>query len=140
MRPAFPANSGSRGKIQHRCCQGRMASSLSQRHTVLSLMVAASPLRSTSRAMSPQLKRDSGSPRVRGSSQAMALTSTTTSGGKNSGPPRALAFLQSRHAVLEEAPPPLTHHVAPHIQSGGDLVVAESLGGKENHLGTHHAK
>jgi len=35
MRPALAGNCGSRGKIQHRCCQGRMACSCSQRHTVL---------------------------------------------------------------------------------------------------------
>jgi len=42
--------------------------------------------------------------------------------------------------LLEEAPTPLTHDVASDIEAGGDLVVAESLGGKENHLGTHHTK
>ena len=35
IRLAFAAKSGSRGKIQARCCQGRMASSWSHRHTVL---------------------------------------------------------------------------------------------------------
>src|SRR3990170_2310483 len=127
MRPAFTPKSGSRGKIQHRCCQGRMASSLSQRHTVLSLMVATSPLRSTSRAMSAQLKRDSGRPRVAGNSQAIALTSTTTSGGKSSGATRAQAFIQTRQTLLDETLTPLTYHVAPDIQSRRDLVIAESL-------------
>ena len=40
MRPAFSWKFGSRGKIQQRCCQGRMASSCSQRQTVLLLMRA----------------------------------------------------------------------------------------------------
>ena len=37
MRPALPAKSGSRGKIQLRCCQGRRASALSQRQSVVPL-------------------------------------------------------------------------------------------------------
>lgn len=116
IRPAFRANSGSRGKIQHRCCQGRIASSLNQRHTVVLLMVATSPPRSTSRAMSPQLRRDSGKPRVAGSSQAMALTSTTTLWGKNSGATRAREFLEPGDAQFEEALAPLTHHVASDVE------------------------
>ncbi len=43
MRPAFTANCGSRGKIQDRYRQGRMASSCSHRHIVLSLIVATRP-------------------------------------------------------------------------------------------------
>ena len=81
IRPALGTKSGSRGKIQVRCCQGRMASSLSQRHTVLSLTVATMPQRFTARTMSAVLKRDSGNPSLAGNSQAIALTCTTTSGG-----------------------------------------------------------
>ena len=44
MRPALVANSGSRGKIQLRYRQRRMASSWSHRHTVLLLIVATMPL------------------------------------------------------------------------------------------------
>src|SRR3972149_122346 len=43
MREALAAKSGSRGKIQQRCCHGRIASSESQRQTVLSLILATSP-------------------------------------------------------------------------------------------------
>ena len=57
------AKSGSRGKIQLRCCQGRMASSCNQRQTVVSLMRATMPQRCASRTMSALLKRDSGRPR-----------------------------------------------------------------------------
>src|SRR5450759_4481038 len=101
---------------------------------------ATSPLRSTSRAMSVQLKRDSGRPRVAGNSQAIALTSTTTSGGKSSGTTRAQTFLQTRQTVLVEPLAPLTYHVAPNVQSHSDLVITESLGGKENHLGARDIK
>src|SRR5438105_1082291 len=38
MRPALRAKSGSRGKIQVRCCQGRIASSCSHRQIVLPLI------------------------------------------------------------------------------------------------------
>ena len=51
MRPALTAKSGSRGKIELRCRQGQMASWLSQRHTVLSLIVAAMAQRCASRTM-----------------------------------------------------------------------------------------
>lgn len=43
--PGFAAKSGSRGKIQKRCCQGRMASSCNQRQTVVPLMAATMPRR-----------------------------------------------------------------------------------------------
>src|SRR5229473_2392764 len=42
MRPALAAKSGSRGKIQLRCCQGRRASAFSQRHRVVPLISAPS--------------------------------------------------------------------------------------------------
>ncbi|MFI5397010.1 MAG: hypothetical protein ACHQ9S_15855 [Candidatus Binatia bacterium] len=78
-------------------------------------MVATSPLRSTSRTTSLLLKRDRGRPRLAGSTQAMALADTTTSGGKSSGTTRARAFLQTRYALLEETLAPLAHHVASDI-------------------------
>ena len=96
MRPALSANCGSRGKIQVRCCQGRMASSCNQRHTVVSLTRATNPHRCASRTISAQLSRDSGSPRGAGSSQARALICTTSSGGKNPGAARAWALFQAR--------------------------------------------
>ena len=86
MRPAFSAKSGSRGKIQLRCCQGRMASSWSQRQTVLSLMVATKPWPSTSRPISALLSRDSGKPRC-GQLTRDGLNLDHDSGGKNSGRP-----------------------------------------------------
>jgi hypothetical protein len=41
--PALAAKLGSRGKIQLRCCQGRRASVLSQRHNVAPLISATRP-------------------------------------------------------------------------------------------------
>src|SRR5712691_5670871 len=135
MRPALAAKSGSRGKIHVRCCQGRMASSLSHRHTVVSLMVATMPVRCASRTRSPMLKRESGKPRVAGSSHARALIWTTTSGGKNPGASRAWSLLQAAQPFVEEAFAPETDHVASDRERGGDRVVGPPLGGKQDHLG-----
>ena len=49
-----------------------------QRHIVVPLMLATIPLRMTSRAISKELNRDNGTPLSQGSSQARALTCTTT--------------------------------------------------------------
>ena len=87
IRPALASNCGSRGKIQQRCCQGRIASSCSQRQTVLSLIRATNPECSACRATSATLSRDNGRPKVAGSSQASALISTLISGGKARGRP-----------------------------------------------------
>src|SRR5207253_3924553 len=138
MRPALEAKSGSRGKIQIRCCQGRMASSCSQRHTVVSLMRATMPQCCASRTMSPQLKRDSGSPRVAGSSQARALICTTSSGGESPGAARARVFVKPGYAFMEESFAPQAHHIAPDRERGGDLVVGAPLGGEQNYLGAQH--
>ena len=85
IRPAFSAKWGSRGKTQQRCCQGRMASSWSQRQTVVLLMLATNPDWRTWAARSALIHREMGNPKVAGNSQAKALTSTTTSGGKRPG-------------------------------------------------------
>src|SRR5207244_4694651 len=140
MCPALAAKSGSRGKIHVRCCQGRMASSLSHRHTVLSLMVATMPERCASRTRSPMLSRDSGTPSVAGSSHARALIWTTTSGGKKPGAARAGALLQAVQAFVEEPFSPQTDHVASHRQRGRDGVVGPPVGGQQDHLGPEDSK
>lgn len=84
MREALAAKSLSRGKIQQRCCQGLIASSESQRQTVLSLMLATNPVRLTSAATSEVLIRGRGIPREAGNSHAKAFTWMTRSGGKRS--------------------------------------------------------
>ena len=115
---------------------GRMASSLSHRHTVLSLMVATMPQRWASRTMSAVLKRESGRPRVDGSSQAMALTCTTTSGGKNRGAARSWSLFQAWQALVKEAFAPKTNDVTAHRQRGGDFVIGQTLRSQEDHSGT----
>src|SRR6266852_4474035 len=127
MRVAFMAKSGSRGKIQVRCCHGRIASSWSHRHTVLSLMVATRPQRCASRTMSAVLRRERGKPRVAGSSHARALIWTTTSGGKSSGATRAGALLQARQAFLEETLAPQTDDISSDGECRRDCVIGAAL-------------
>src|SRR5450631_2523468 len=135
MRPALTANSGSRGKIQQRCCQGRIASAWSQRQTVLSLMVATNPNCRACCATSATLRRESGKPSVAGSSHASALTCTTTSGGKSPWSARASLIFQARQAVFEKALAPQAHDFASRMQARSNLVVAPTFGGEEDHLG-----
>jgi hypothetical protein len=81
------AKSGSRGKIQERCCHGRMASWQSQRRTVAVDTAASRPLAIASVRNSARLQRPSGTPRVAGSSHAIALTSATTAAANARGRP-----------------------------------------------------
>src|SRR5439155_11641493 len=103
---------GSRGKIQERKVQGRMASWSSHRQTVDPEIEATMPWRITSFWMSGTNSREAGSSRVLGSSQATALTAITTSGGKNPRPTLPGGLLQSLQALLEEALAPLAHDLA----------------------------
>src|SRR3990172_7940380 len=102
MREALAAKKGSRGKIQQRFCHGLIASSESQRQTVLSLTVAVSPVRRTSLATSEVLIWESGIPNEAGSSQAMALTWTTSSGGENPRAAGAGMLLPPPHGCLQK--------------------------------------
>src|SRR5437867_4229451 len=135
MRPAFWAKCGSLGKIQLRWYQGRMASWESQRHSVVSPIVATNPRFKTSRLISAMLKRDSGTPSVQGNSQARAFTSTTVSGGKERGPSAAREFLEAGEALLKEALPPFADDLSRCIESLGDLIVGEAGSGIEDDLG-----
>ena len=143
MRPALAVKIRCRvGKIQQRCCQGRMASWLSQRHTVLSLMVATKPDR---RACASDLgdtpARQGRCWRLEGNSQASALTWTTTSGGKSPGPSRALAFFQPRQTFLKESLPPQADDLSATIQTISDSHRSRDLRSREqNHLGSHDLK
>ena len=135
MRPALAWNCGSRGKIQQRCCQGRIASSCSQRQTVLSLIRATNRGARLAAPRRPRSTATAAARRLAGNSQASALISTTSSGGKSPGATRAGPFFQARQSLLVEALSPHADHLAPGIQSGGDLIVAHPLGRHENHLG-----
>src|SRR6266566_3597205 len=90
MPPALASKSGSRGKIQQRCCQGRMASSLSHRQMVVSLTDAVRPQvgKVAPDLGHPQRKR--GTTKGWGKSQGIALTGNDNFWGKNPGSAGAL--------------------------------------------------
>jgi hypothetical protein len=110
-RAALGPKSGSWGKIQDRCCQGLIASALSQRQIVVPEIDAAMPWSTAARARSGHCQRASGTPALVGNSQASALTATTTSGGKTRGPSSPGLIGQSGQALLVEAFAPLGHHL-----------------------------
>jgi hypothetical protein len=68
----------------------------------------------------------------------MALTSTTSSGGKNPGSARARPLLEPAQALLEEPLTPHAYDFAPSIEPLRNFVVGKAFGSKQNHLGTHH--
>src|SRR5262245_47793153 len=86
-------------------------------------MLATSPRFITSAWMSGTCKPEKGSPSRAGSSQAIALTTTTSSGGENRAPARAVALLKSGQALLEEALTPLGDDLERQIEPAGDGLV-----------------
>jgi hypothetical protein len=117
-----------------------MASSCSQRQTVLSLMRATRPERCACCATSATLSRDKGKPKVAGNSHASALISTVSSGGKDPRASRAHSFLKTRQSFLEEALAPLADYLASRVQAHGDLVVVHTVGGHQDHPGSNNLK
>src|SRR5215213_3357491 len=99
-----------------------MASSVSQRQIVVSPMEATSPRRRISRLSSGIEWRDKGRPWSRGSSQAKALTATTTLGGKAGRPPAPRLFDQPSETLLEEPFAPLADDLPRSIEPGSDLI------------------
>lgn len=140
IRPALAANCGSRGKIQHLCCQGRMASSCNHRHTVLSLIAAAIPLLRTSRAISGVLQRERGTPELAGSSQASAFTCTTTSGGERPGTTRPFSVIEASHSLREESFSPEARDFSTRVQALGDFIVCQTLSRKKDNLRPRYLK
>jgi hypothetical protein len=78
MRPALAVNSGSRGKIHERCCQGLIASSESQRQTVTPEICSQIPRAIASRASSADDQRASSTSLSAGNSHARRITSART--------------------------------------------------------------
>src|SRR5215831_4986530 len=136
--PALASKLGSRGKTQLRCCQGRRASLLSQRHNVAPLISATRPWAITCWRISCIEKRDKGSPSRCGSSQARALTWTTRLGGKAGFTPAAGPRLQAGHACQRKSFPPLADDLAWGIQAGSDDVIGQSFIGEKDDLGANH--
>src|SRR6516165_10554502 len=100
-----------------------MASSCNQRQSVLPLMEASKPLCWTCCTRSVVLQRDSGRPYLAGSSQAKALTCTTSSGGKSPGTTRTSMLFQPREAISKEALAPERYH----FTSGVEEAAISSL-------------
>src|SRR5262245_52428122 len=136
--PALVAKWGSRGKTQLRCCQGRRASLLSQRHNVAPLISATRPCAITCCRISSIERRDSGSPRRCGSSHASALTWTTRLGGKAGFTPAARLGLQARQASERKSLPPLADDLARSIQAGSDNIIGQSLISEKDDLGANY--
>lgn len=98
-RPALTRNSGSRGKIHDRQAHGRIASSASQRQTVVPEIAQTIPRRTASAAISGPDHLDKGRPDSAGSSQASAFTSAISPGGKRPRPTRPWSLIQTRETL-----------------------------------------
>src|SRR5680860_106393 len=115
-----------------------MASSASHRQMVEPEISATMPLAITSSRMSGTNKRDRGTPSREGSSQASALTSTATCGGKNRRPSPPGAIFQAGEPLFKEALAPLAHHLARQVQARADLLVGPPSGRVQDDLGPHN--
>src|SRR5712691_546667 len=100
-----------------------MASSDSHRQMVMSEIEATRPRAMASARMSGTCRRDRGRPSVNGRSQASALISTTTPGGKDRGPPVPGPFVEPRQALLVEALAPLGDDLSRQINPRRDRLV-----------------
>src|ERR1035437_3837881 len=117
MSPALRSKSGSRGKIHVRYVQGLRVSSVSQRHTVVVLIASTMSRATATRAISATERRARGRPRSAGRSQASALISTTTRGGKGPRPAASGAIAKARLTLLEAALAPAAHGLADRPES-----------------------
>jgi hypothetical protein len=81
------------------------------------------------------VQRANGVSDWQGNSQASRLTSTTTLGGKAGWVPASRLFLQAGQAFFEEALAPLADDLARRIESRGDEIVAQAVGGEQHDLG-----
>ncbi len=107
---------------------------------LLPLMEATRPLCWTCWTRSGVLHRDKGRSYLDGSSQARALTCTTSSGGKSRGATRTSPLFQPGKALGKEALAPRRDHFTAGIEAGGDLVVGHALGGVKDHFGLLYLK
>ena len=82
------------------------------------------------------LQRDKGKSYFAGSSQARALTCTTSSGGESRGATRTIPFFQPGEAVGKGALAPKRDHFTAGVEAVGDLVVGHALGSVKDHFGT----
>jgi hypothetical protein len=109
-----------------------IASSCSQRQIVVA-EASVTPRSITRRCSSVRVNRPSGRPWVAGTSQAIALTSATCSGGETARAPRALLVDEPGEPLFAESSPPLADALGRAVESLGDLGVGEALGRVEDH-------
>jgi hypothetical protein len=114
-----------------------MASSLSQRHKVVSPMEAARSCRITSCLISAKLHRDKGTPLTWGSSQASALTATMSLGGKAGWAPAARSILQAAETFFEKTFTPLADNLPRGSHPKSDFVIFQAVSGQKNNLGSN---
>jgi len=105
---------------------------------VVSEIEATIPCSMAARARSGACQRESGTPLVAGSSHAIALIVTITSGGKSRGPPASRSLQEASQALLVETFAPFGDDLARDVQTSGDLVVGQTLGGQQHDLGSCH--
>src|SRR4029450_666647 len=86
----------------------------------------------------PLFQRLSGTALVTGSSQAIALTSTTTAEGEAARPARPLAIPQPAKPLFDKALAPLRHGVDRHPKPPGDPDVLLPIGGRQHDPGPEH--
>jgi hypothetical protein len=70
----------------------------------------------------------------------MALTRTTSSGGKNPGSAGAGKVFQASQSFFEEPFSPAADDLAARTEAVGDLVIRKALRSEEDHLGPRHNK
>ena len=134
-RSRSAARSG--GKIHEQCCHGRIASSESQR-AIVDADASQTARSITSRCSSAREKRDSGTPRSRGTSQAIALTCATCCGGKTARATRPRSILKTVNPLAGEATSPPPDDLGRAIEPRRDLDVAQPVGRVERQLGPLH--
>src|ERR1035437_5402603 len=121
--PARCANSGSRGKIQERCCHALIASWDSHRHTVTPEICLSIPRVIASRASSEEDQREGGPPLRTRRRQPIPIPSARRGGGKSRRPPPPRQIFQAAQARLEEPLTPLRDDLTAPVAPCGDLVV-----------------
>src|SRR5208337_4584756 len=125
MRPALMAKAGSRGNIQHRCRHGRSASWPSHRQSVVPLIWATRPWSMASRRGLPLAHWSLSELRREGNSQANALISTMTLGGKARRSPAARVFFEPGQALKMETATPFADDLARRVEPCRDRVIGD---------------
>ena len=85
--------------------------------------------------MSGTYNRESGKPSRPGSSQAIALTATTTSGGKNRAAARTGTFLEAGQPFFKEPLAPLAHDLEWCVETLSDGLVLQPICSHEHDFG-----